>query len=113
MTDALLPAAAGSAEMAKLLEPFAGQEFASEALSELLWPTTIGGFQELPHPSRILWHHEWGRFSFGSGSAAGWPAFRLGSLYDRMLEDDTDLAGLWDKRLKALLQLPRFIRPAD
>jgi len=37
----------------------------------------------------------------------------MGELYDEMLEKDTDLSGLFGKRFKAVLQLPRYIRPGD
>ena len=37
----------------------------------------------------------------------------MGELYNRMVDTDTTMAGLWEKRVKAVLSLPRFIRAAD
>jgi phage gp29-like protein len=107
MAESSLIAAGSASEMARVLAPYAGEELASAALVELLWPTSLGGFQELPHPSRILLEHE-----HSQGFASGWLGWRVGELYDKMLED-TDLGGLWQKRMKALLQLPRLVNAAD
>jgi phage gp29-like protein len=77
------------------LRPFVG-ELAPDPSFARNW----GGWREIPHPSRIL----------AERSEMG---LRLGELYDVMLEKDTGLAGLWEKRVKAVLALPRVIRPAD
>lgn len=59
----------------------------------------FGGIEE-PHPSEILERHsEVGR--------------RMGELYDVMLRTDAMIAGLWEKRWKAVLGLPYSIIPAD
>jgi phage gp29-like protein len=60
----------------------------------------FGNWQEIPHPSRFVRE----RSEIGD---------RVGELYTRMIESDTTLAGLWEKRVKAVLALPRFIRAAD
>lgn len=78
------------------LGSFAGGELASELVVEG-WGWRAG---EIPHPSRILAE----RSEVGK---------RLGELYDDMVRADTDLEGLWDKRCKAVLKLPRRIDPAD
>ncbi|HEX3129018.1 MAG TPA: DUF935 family protein [Thermoanaerobaculia bacterium] len=59
-----------------------------------------GRWQEIPHPSRFVRE----RSEIGD---------RVGEIYSRMIDTDTTLAGLWEKRVKAVLALPRFIRPAD
>lgn len=56
--------------------------------------------QEVPHPSTILRDH--------SG-----PGHKLGELYDVMMRTDATLAGLWEKRWKAVLGLPWDIEPGD
>jgi phage gp29-like protein len=56
--------------------------------------------QEIPHPSPILRDH----------SQAGQ---RLGELYDVMLRTDATLAGLWEKRWKAVAGLPWDLVPGD
>src|SRR4028119_1408264 len=61
---------------------------------------SIGRWQEIPHPSRFVRE----RSEIGD---------RVGELYSRMVETDTTMAGLWEKRVKAVLSLPRFIRAAD
>jgi phage gp29-like protein len=61
---------------------------------------SIGRWQEIPHPSRFVRE----RSEIGD---------RVGELYSRMIDTDTTLAGLWEKRVKAVLALPRFIRAAD
>lgn len=80
----------------RLLGSYAGQELASELAVEG-WPWRAG---EIPHPSPIL----------AERSELG---HRVGELYDGMVKADTDLAGLWDKRSKAVLRLPRRIDPGD
>ena len=57
-------------------------------------------WQEVPHPSRFVRE----RSEVGD---------RVGELYSRMVDTDTTMAGLWEKRVKAVLALPRFIRAAD
>jgi phage gp29-like protein len=57
-------------------------------------------WQEIPHPSRFVRE----RSEVGD---------RVGELYSRMVDTDTTMAGLWEKRVKAVLSLPRFIRAAD
>src|SRR4028119_2483924 len=61
---------------------------------------SVGRWQEIPHPSRFVRE----RSEIGD---------RVGELYSRMVDSDTTLAGLWEKRVKAVLALPRFIRAAD
>lgn len=56
--------------------------------------------KEIPPPSEIL----------RKRSKVGW---NLGHLWDHMLERDGFLYGLWCKRWKAVLGLPRYILPAD
>src|SRR4028118_2046264 len=60
---------------------------------------SVGRWQEIPHPSRFVRE----RSEIGD---------RVGELYSRMVETDTTMAGLWEKRVKAVLSLPRFIRAA-
>src|SRR5262245_12427185 len=60
----------------------------------------FGRWQEIPHPSRFVRE----RSELGD---------RVGELYNRMVDTDTTMAGLWEKRVKAVLALPRFIRAAD
>ncbi|HWM95236.1 MAG TPA: DUF935 family protein [Thermoanaerobaculia bacterium] len=61
---------------------------------------SLGRWQEIPHPSRFV------RERSETGD-------RVGELYSRMIDTDTTLAGLWEKRVKAVLALPRSIRAAD
>jgi len=61
---------------------------------------SFGTWRQIPHPSRFVRE----RSEIGD---------RVGELYTRMIETDTTLAGLWEKRVKAVLSLPRFIRAAD
>src|SRR6266545_7064 len=61
---------------------------------------SFGRWQEIPHPSRFVRE----RSEVGD---------RVGELYSRMVDTDTTMAGLWEKRVKAVLSLPRFIRAAD
>ena len=77
------------------LRPFVGELGADPMLFR-----SIGRWQEIPHPSRFV------RDRSETGD-------RVGELYTRMIETDTTLAGLWEKRVKAVLSLPRFIRAAD
>jgi phage gp29-like protein len=77
------------------LRPFVGEIGADPMLFR-----SIGRWQEIPHPSRFVRE----RSEIGD---------RVGELYTRMIETDTTLAGLWEKRVKAVLSLPRFIRAAD
>ena len=76
--------------------PLLGGELADERSALRLF--THEG--EDPHPSTIL-----ARYSL--------PEHRLGELYDHMLERDSNLGGLWEKRCKAVMGLPRFIVAAD
>lgn len=78
------------------VEPLLDVEIASRGATE--WYRSFDG--EDPHPSKILQQK--------SG-----PSQRLGELYDEMLEKDADLSGLWEKRWKAVLGLPRFIVASD
>lgn len=55
---------------------------------------------EVPPPSEIL----------RKRSRSSW---KLGELWDDMLSHDTFLSGLWQKRYKAYLGLPRYILPFD
>ena len=57
-------------------------------------------WQEIQHPSRFVRE----RSEIGD---------RVGELYSRMVDTDTTMAGLWEKRVIAVLALPRFIRAAD
>ncbi|HYG60981.1 MAG TPA: DUF935 family protein [Thermoanaerobaculia bacterium] len=61
---------------------------------------TFGKWQEIPHPSRFV------RERSEDGD-------RVGELYTRMVETDANIAALWEKRVKAVLALPRTIRAAD
>src|SRR5215210_2956248 len=61
---------------------------------------SFGRWQEIPHPSRLVRE----RSEVGD---------RVGELYSRMVDTDTTMAGLWEKRVKAVLSLPRSIRAAD
>lgn len=109
MNDSVI-AAGSPSEMQRALAPYAGAEIAGDASLYPAW--SQGGFQELPHPSRIL--NERSEIPTSSRSwCRWWWSGWLGELYDQMLEADTDLAGLWAKREKALLALPRYIVPAD
>jgi phage gp29-like protein len=60
----------------------------------------FGRWQEIPHPSRFV------RERSEDGD-------RVGELYTRMVETDANIAALWEKRVKAVLALPRTIRAAD
>jgi phage gp29-like protein len=77
------------------LRPFVGEIGADPMLFR-----SIGRWQEIPHPSRFVRE----RSEIGD---------RVGELYSRMIDTDTTMAGLWEKRVKAVLSLPRFIRAAD
>ncbi len=76
--------------------PLLGGELADEQSTFRLY--TFKG--EDRHPSEIL-----AKYSK--------PGQRLGDLYDFMLERDSNLGGLWEKRCKAVLGLPRFIVASD
>jgi len=56
--------------------------------------------REIPPPSNVLLK----RSKFG---------MRQGELWDHMLDRDAFLFGLWAKRWKAVLGLPRYILPRD
>lgn len=75
-------------------EPWLGREIASRAAVEFVF---TGG--EDRHPSRIL-------------RTRSKPIQQLGELYDEMLERSS-LAGLWLKRCRAVMALPRTIEPAN
>jgi phage gp29-like protein len=96
--------AVGSAsEMARLLKPFAGGELAAPHQVEWLLPGSDGRggvFRERAHPSEFV-------------RERSEPGERPGELYARMVRSDTDLAGLLEKRRKAVLALPRYLRPRD
>lgn len=77
------------------LSPSYARELAGRARTEYTW---LDG--EEPHPSRILADHSD-------------PSHRVGELYKVMRRDDSVLAGLLDKRTKAVLGLPRWILPGD
>ncbi len=78
------------------LRPFVG-ELAPDPMLSRGW----GAWLEIPHPSLILRQRSERGFH------------RLGELYDQMLDKNWGLAGLWEKRLKAVLALPHQVRPAD
>jgi phage gp29-like protein len=80
------------------LRPFVGELGGDPTL--LRGFSASGRWQEIPHPSRFVRE----RSEIGD---------RVGELYSRMIDTDTTLAGLWEKRVKAVLALPRFIRAAD
>lgn len=61
---------------------------------------TSGVFVEDEHPSIIV-------------RDKSEPGERIGEVYDRMLRTDATLAGLWEKRTKAVLGLPWTIVPGD
>jgi phage gp29-like protein len=80
------------------LRPFEGELAADPMLFR-----TFGAFsrwQEIPHPSRFV------RERSEDGD-------RVGELYTRMVDTDATMAALWEKRVKAVLALPRYIRAAD
>jgi phage gp29-like protein len=77
------------------LRPYVG-----ELASDPTLLRSFGRWQEIPHPSRFVRE----RSEVGD---------RVGELYNRMVDTDTTMAGLWEKRVKAVLALPRFIRAAD
>ncbi len=78
------------------LRPYVG-ELAPDPMLSRTW----GSWLEIPHPSLILRQRSERGFH------------RLGELYDQMVDKDFGLAGLWEKRVKAVLALPHQIRPAD
>ncbi len=86
-------------EMQALLKPYVGGELASPQQVEWMLPGG-GVFRERAHPSELV-----RRYSE--------PGERPGQLYERMIRSDTDLAGLLEKRAKAVLALPRYIQPRD
>ena len=82
-------------EAERKLRPFVG-----ELGGDPMFFRAFGRWQEIQHPSRFVRE----RSEVGD---------RVGELYNRMVETDTTMAGLWEKRVKAVLSLPRFIRAAD
>ena len=82
-------------EAERKLRPFVGELGGDPMLFR-----SFGRWQEIQHPSRFVRE----RSEVGD---------RVGELYSRMVETDTTMAGLWEKRVKAVLALPRFIRAAD
>jgi phage gp29-like protein len=96
-----LIAPSSPAAMVRLLRPFAGEELAAPYQVEWSFSGMSGGvFRELPHPSEFVRRHSE-------------PGDRIGELYARMVRTDGDLAGLLDKRRKAVLALPRYLVPGD
>jgi phage gp29-like protein len=92
--ELVLTALAAERQLRPQFRPYIGELGADPMLLR------FGSWQEIPHPSRFVRE----RSEIGD---------RVGELYTRMIETDTTLAGLWEKRVKAVLALPRFIRPAD
>src|SRR5215210_4953950 len=84
-----------TAQAERQLRPYVGELGGDPMLFR-----SIGRWQEVPHPSRFVRE----RSEVGD---------RVGELYSRMIDTDTTMAGLWEKRVKAVLALPRFIRAAD
>ncbi|HSN86279.1 MAG TPA: DUF935 family protein, partial [Thermoanaerobaculia bacterium] len=80
------------------LRPYVGELAADPMLFRSFG--TFGRWQEIPHPSRFV------RERSEDGD-------RVGELYTRMVETDANIAALWEKRVKAVLALPRTIRAAD
>lgn len=80
------------------LRPYVGELGADPMLFRTFG--TFGRWQEIPHPSRFV------RERSEDGD-------RVGELYTRMIETDANMAALWEKRVKAVLALPRYIRAAD
>ena len=80
------------------LRPFVGELGADPMLFRGFG--TFGRWQEIPHPSRFV------RERSEDGD-------RVGELYTRMIETDANMAAVWEKRVKAVLALPRYIRAAD
>jgi phage gp29-like protein len=80
------------------LRPYVGELGADPMLFRSFG--TFGKWQEIPHPSRFV------RERSEDGD-------RVGELYTRMIETDANMAALWEKRVKAVLALPRTIRAAD
>ena len=80
------------------LRPFVGELGADPMLFRGFG--SFGRWQEIPHPSRFV------RERSEDGD-------RLGELYTRMVETDANIAALWEKRVKAVLALPRIIRAAN
>src|SRR6185369_15857418 len=81
---------------AEQLQPYVG-ELAPDPMLSRNWANWV----EIPHPSLILRER----------SERGY--HRVGELYNRMVESDTGIGGLWEKRTKAVLALPHHIRPAN
>jgi phage gp29-like protein len=80
--------------------PKIGPDFAQFVASRQQTEWIYWAGQEEAHPSRILLEHSR-------------PGALLGELYDDMLTADATLAGLWEKRWKAVVGLPWSIAPAD
>jgi phage gp29-like protein len=80
------------------LRPYVGELGADPMLLRSFG--SFGTWQEIPHPSRFV------RERSEDGD-------RVGELYTRMVETDANIAALWEKRVKAVLALPRTIRAAD
>jgi phage gp29-like protein len=80
------------------LRPFEGELAGDPTLYRTFGP--LNRWQEIPHPSRFV------RERSEDGD-------RVGELYTRMVETDATMAALWEKRVKAVLALPRYIRAAD
>src|ERR1044071_3388732 len=74
--------------------------YATELGGDPMLFRSFGTWQEIQPPSRFVRE----RSEIGD---------RVGELYSRMVDTDTTLAGLWEKRVKAVLALPRFIRAVD
>lgn len=91
-----VPALAGPVARVPRVEPLIGRELAGE-IQTSRFHLRRG---ELPPPSEILQK----RSKLG---------MKLGELWDHMLDRDAFLSGLWAKRWKAVLGLPRYILPRD
>lgn len=78
--------------------PDFARAIASRQATEYIYAGGLYGEDE--HPSRVVREHSE-------------PGDRIGEVYDRMLETDANLAGLWEKRAKAVTGLPWSVLPGD
>lgn len=82
--------------------PKIGPDFARAIASRQATEYMYSGryFGEDEHPSKVIREHSE-------------PGDRIGEVYDRMLDTDANLAGLWEKRTKAVTGLPWSVLPGD
>lgn len=94
-----VPASAGVGSVARLGANFARELASDEAVNPFAsqWIYNLEGD---PHPSKIL-------------QTKSKPDQLLGELYTHMLDSDSDLSGLVEKRVDVVLSVPRRIVPRD